>query len=445
MKNQALLICIFILTIFSTAFSQIVRLPMMKVSQDKKSHSENEVNFLEQGGMDIINNYNFNYLGIIKLGSQSTELKVVLDTGSSILWVRDKSRFGYGYNGFSCSGSNTCTQYPQITKDIYYGKGYMSGYKITEQLKLGNLTIPDHNLLLAQTVLDIQPTVDGILGLAMSETNPNYPGLLDRLKDTGIISTKTFSMFLGNYPNALGDVTGEIIFGGYDPLYATEEFRFVSVNDLHGHWHINLQQLSFENGASIMSRSLSVVFDSGTSLLLFPSNIVRSIVAQINKVNPNQDSCWYTGNPFSYQCSCSAVSSFTNLTFHFKGNSFSIPPSAYTRSSMGQCFLLIGEMQSMDGIEGILGDVFLINYYALYSVENKTVGLAAVSRDTRYPINKLPANLLFVVVIIVLFGVITYFGFCRKPKIQQQTRPVGLMIGGGSNQASLIRTEQEQL
>jgi len=412
MKNQALLICLFILSV-SLSFSQIVRFPLTKIRQDKNSNSEISFNFLEQGRVDITNYYNDHYFAVVRLGSQSKRLNVKFDTGTSILWVRDAKTFDSKlYNGFSCEKSSTCSadKSQSQTKNIsYIAKSSMTGYKITDQLRLGNFTIPDYNLLLAQqTTQDIPKVADGFMGLGLSETNPNFPSILERLKDSGLISTKTFSMFLGDEPEVYdGSVTGEFIFGGYDPQYAKEDFRFINVHDISGFWGTSLEQLNLGTEGLISEKPLSVVLDSGNAYLYLPGNIFRNVLTQLNKINPKQETCYYNGLQSSYDCKCSEVPNLPNLTLHFDGNSFSIPSSAYTRNALGRCFLLIAEMEARRGIEGILGGVFLNNYYALYSVENKTVGLAAVSKKSRYLfVNKTEQEMVYYAVGFVVFIVV---------------------------------------
>jgi len=427
-----------------------MRLPLRKFQQEKSFLSDTNINFLEKKGMNIINYYNFNYFGVIQLGSTGKELRVILDTGSNILWVRDSNKFGSGYNSFSCSKSMTCRPDLGFTKTITYGKGKISGYKVVEQLKLGSLTLPSYNMLLAQQVSDIPANIDGILGLSLtSGYDTGFPTVIEKLKSSGLIGTQTFSMFLGDKPTAKGDVTGEIIFGGYDPKYAIGDFKFVKVkNKLH--WETTLHEVSLGADIKVCTKALNVIFDSGTSLLLLPQDVLKNIVNHLNSKGAN---CRYVGGEISYKCSCSAVSSLPDLIFHFDGNSFNIPASAYLVRMSYDCELLIQETIKpppgyVDETQGILGDVFLKNYYALYTAENRTVGLAPVDNkagingNSGYMDQELKMFLIFFAVMTVV-GICMYYRHHNREKRTREVQPLDLVFEG-TQKSRLIREYEEQ-
>jgi len=379
MKDCVFFILVILLSIFSSSISQLLRMPLMKLEIEEPAQSQQDDNFLERSGMNIINFNNFNYFGVIQLGSPSKALNVILDTGSSILWVRDSTKFSSPYNGFSCSKSRTCKPDPKFTKSIIYGKGSILGYKITEQINLGSLTLPNYDLVLAQKVNDIPSHIDGVLGLSCSQGKDTaFPGLVEILKSSGLIASRTFSMYLGDKPTARGEVTGEIIFGGYDPKYALSSFQFVTVKE-QVHWAADLLEINFGPGKAVSTEKVSIIFDSGTSLVLLPGNVIQNILSQLDSFGGN---CKYIEGQLNYRCDCQNIYKVPDLIFGFNGASFNIPPSAYflARNEF-DCYLLIQQMQPAPPgyvlpFDAILGDVFLKNFYALYSIDNKTVGFA---------------------------------------------------------------------
>ena len=375
MKIQSLLIFTILLTIFTNANSQLLRMPLMKLEKEEVDQSQLDDSFLEKSGVDLINHNNRNYYGVIHLGSPSKALNVILDTGSSILWVRDSTKFSSPYNGLNCSKSRTCKPDLKFTKNITYGKGFMSGHRILEQLNLGSLTIPNYHLLLAQRVDNIPARLDGVLGLSFSQKDPTFPSVLDRLLSAKLINSRTFSMYLGDNPNARGEVTGELIFGGYDPEYALNDFQFVQVKE-QIHWAADLLGVNLGPTKAVSNRTLPIIFDSGASLLHLPRDIMQNIIAHADSLGGN---CEKMEDSTKYQCDCQIVSQMPDLIFNFNGTSFNIPASGYFQPrSVSECELLIQQMREVRHakFEGVLGDVFLKHYYALYSVDNKTVGFA---------------------------------------------------------------------
>lgn len=118
----------------------------------------------------------------------------------------------------------------------------------------------------------------------MTNTTP----ILNNLYETGAISSRTMSIFY--YPDPdFGELSagGEIFFDGYDPSYmAHSEFSYLPVQEvlfwtvpLNEVWFGNLS-LSIPNVTNLtaypyFNGSLSpnrVLFDSGTSGIVFPTN-----------------------------------------------------------------------------------------------------------------------------------------------------------------------------
>lgn len=61
---------------------------------------------------------------------------------------------------------------------------------------------------------------DGILGLGSSSLSADNPTFIDNLYQRGVISSKCFSLYIGNDPTSYGGQAGTLILGGYDPYFA---------------------------------------------------------------------------------------------------------------------------------------------------------------------------------------------------------------------------------
>ena len=425
----------FLLIAFTLSNSQLIRMPLMENENFVPQESDINFNFRATNGLDIINYFNFNYYGMIQLGTQKKSFKVVLDTGSHILWVRDSTKFTPEYNGFDCSKSPTCRPNVIFNKDIKYGSGSMSGIKISDHLALGKLTLQNYNFLLAQETTNIPPRIDGILGLGSSQgSDLSFTHILDQLQSSNQIRAKSFSMYFGNKPTSNGEATGEIIFGGYDPKYASGSFKYVNVHENKVHWEADLDKITF-GSQKINTNSFPIIFDSGTTFMLLPGSVVRSLV---EKLNSKPGNCWLTTGIFNYQCNCSIASRLPDINFYFGGVSISLPASAYLDTTR-QCGLLIQEFGSSNSFQGVLGAAFLKNYYSFYNIDNRTVGLAPLNTKVTFSSEKTFNQIWLLVASVVIVGFFAHL-FFNKNKGKNQVKTAGFDI-----EESLIKPEQEQL
>lgn len=83
------------------------------------------------------------------------------------------------------------------------------------------------------------------MGLAFKKLSENYSTVLDNLKDQGQISSKIFSLYLGDNKVGVADTipNSAIIFGGYDLFtYAQNSIiRYVNSFSSTGYWAASLK------------------------------------------------------------------------------------------------------------------------------------------------------------------------------------------------------------
>ena len=72
------------------------------------------------GVSNFANNY---YIATFSIGSNKQEFKLILDTGSSNMWIPDTSLLRILDNTFNCSTSETCKSKPSDTCLLKYDKG----------------------------------------------------------------------------------------------------------------------------------------------------------------------------------------------------------------------------------------------------------------------------------------------------------------------------------
>jgi len=213
-----------------------------------------------------------------------------------------------------------------------------------------------------------------------------------------------------------------LIFGGYDPKYAMSEFQFVNVRKETEtlYWSTDLMGLGYGNEVNVSSNiEVPVIFDSGTSLLTLPGDMIKGIMKQAKKEGVE---CAFDRDEELYKCDCAAKEKMEELVFYFDKVTLSIPTSSYIYEEDGNCYL---SMQVLDGqvkLDNpiVLGDVFLKNFYTMYNADNYTVGFAQA-----LPLKKSNrVNVLYVVGGVVLVGNLIGLGIYlnRKKRMMQQKK-----------------------
>jgi len=308
---------------------------------------------------------------------------VLLDTGSAPLWIPNASiaaNLTTWHHTYDCSESKTCSAKEENVYNISYGMGSILGTEMIEDIQIGSVKVPQYHMLLASDIKFIPNNYyDGIMGLSLGRWSylNHFPTLLETLKTSGAISTGMFSMYLGNDPDAIGKMTGEIIFGGYDPKYADSDFQFVHLESGSKTllWTTNMSALGF--GAKNVSdiTNFPTIFDSGGSLSIFPKTFIDNIIKEAEALGVKFTLNNMTNN---YDCDCNAQDKLPDLHFYFDNATFNLKASSYILSNYGKCYLGLLVLRGEIGLyePAVLGDMFLKDHYALYTLDNNTVGLA---------------------------------------------------------------------
>jgi len=304
-------------------------------------------------------------------------------------------------------------------------------------LKLGAIEIPNFSMLLADQVSEGISGIQGILGLSLGRDKIGFPTTLERLKENNLIGSGSFSMYLGDDSYSYGGKTGEIIFGGHDPKYALEEFRYIKLRSAREtiFWATDMRNLGFGSEANLTSSwSTPVIFDSGTSYLLLPEDHVQNLISR-----SLEKGLIISKNAYNkrYEFNCNEKFLLPSLIFYFEEGSFDIPASSYVDSAGGMCYLMIESLGTTASRNKplVIGDVFLKNYYALYTADNSTIGLARAAPLKGNPVWYILVFLLGSIAAVVL-GMHIFAKNKEKNKSFWSSK--GVTIGGTSNGRSRL-------
>ncbi|KAL4755410.1 hypothetical protein BDW72DRAFT_163628 [Aspergillus terricola var. indicus] len=325
------------------------------------------------GSHDVLvdNFMNAQYFSEIQLGTPPQTFKVVLDTGSSNLWV-PSSECGsiacYLHQKFDSSASST---YKKNGSDfaIKYGSGSLSGFVSKDNLQIGDLKVKGQDFAEATSEPGLAfafGRFDGILGLGFDTISVNkiVPPFYNMIHQ-GLLDEPVFAFYLGD-ANKDGD-SSVATFGGIDKNHYEGELIKIPLRR-KAYWEVDLDAIALGDEVAELENT-GVILDTGTSLIALPSNLAEMINTEIGATKG------FTGQ---YSIDCAKRDSLPDLTFTLTGHNFTIGPYDYTLEVQGSC---ISAFMGMDfpepvGPLAILGDAFLRKWYSVYDLGNGAVGLA---------------------------------------------------------------------
>ena len=374
------------------------------------------------------------FLATLQLGSNDDVLHVLVDTGSSDLWVpgSENSNCAHGTNAtlknnafsvgpsqggpvpFNCSvfgtfDYRTSTSYAAngTAFEIVYGGGAMAmGEWGHDSVSVGGSSLGEINFAVAANsskpfgVLGIGfPGLESTQvvygnskgnGSAAPHTYENFP---QRLKTNRIIARECFSLLLDQ------DATGQLLFGAIDhSKYRGSLYRFPMVNayltaDSADVDTISATLNSFavvkdETSTTLVDGFLPAVFDSGTAFATLPYTLIELLRTQLDLTTDTATGITHTN--------CSQLAS-TMFRFDFQGVPFDVPALNFFLRLEGGT--LCGLAAAASYVQGyvVLGQAFLDSIYLSADLQDRTVALAyanlPAARQTDADIELLPAGL----------------------------------------------------
>ncbi|OWZ59865.1 saccharopepsin [Cryptococcus neoformans c45] len=336
---------------------------------DQTAHSQ-MIDVLKGGhGVPLSNFMNAQYFTTVELGTPFQTFKVVLDTGSSNLWVpsvKCTSIACFLHNKYDSSQSST---YKANGSDfeIHYGSGSLEGFISQDTLSIGDLVVKKQDFAEATKEPGLAfafGKFDGILGLGYDTISVNHivPPFYNMLNQH-LLDEPVFSFRLGSSD----EDGGEAIFGGIDDSAYSGKLAYVPVRR-KGYWEVELESISFGD-EELELENTGAAIDTGTSLIVMPTDVAELLNKEIGA-----EKSWNG----QYTVDCNTVSSLPKLAFTFGGKDYTLSADDYILNAGGTC---ISSFTGMDipapiGPLWIVGDVFLRKYYTVYDLGRNAVGFA---------------------------------------------------------------------
>lgn len=353
------------------------------------------------------------YYAEVSLGTPPQTVRLIVDTGSSDVWVLDNNadlctdRSMQEYYGGGCiatfdpSESSTYTALSDTPFQIAYldGSG-ANGTYFQDHINIGGTEIESLQMGLAE-----ESTINsGLLGIGYSANvaaTDLYPTIIDLLEEQGLIALRAYSLWLNSYSSDMGT----ILFGGVDTEKFVGDLIAVPVlpDSRTGIYHsfavtLSSLVLNYTNGSTdtIIQQPVPVILDSGTTLTYLPTRIADDIYSALGAV----DDTSVTGLVY---VDCAYLRNESGLTFDYQ---FGGPGGPLVRVPVNEVVLdnireyvelglwIPPDMPFADedvcsfgihpGDQGIflLGDTFLRSAYVVYDLENHEVAMAQAHINT---------------------------------------------------------------
>lgn len=307
----------------------------------------------------------------VAIGTPPQEFKVILDTGSSNLWVPSSecsSIACYLHTKYSHDDSSTYKKNGS-SFEIQYGSGSLSGYVSQDTFQFGDLKVKDQLFAEATSEPGLAfafGRFDGIWGLGYDTISVNkIPPPFYKMVEQGSLDEPVFAFYLSN--TETGGEESEVTFGGVDKKHYTGEMTKIPLRR-KAYWEVDLDAITFGDTTAEIEDT-GVILDTGTSLIGLPSTMAELLNKEIGAKK---------GFNGQYSIECDKRDSLPDLTFTLTGHNFTIGPHDYILEVQGSC---ISSFMGMDipepaGPLAILGDSFLRKWYSVYDLGNNAVGLA---------------------------------------------------------------------
>ncbi|MCJ1386586.1 Vacuolar protease A [Xylographa soralifera] len=320
----------------------------------------------------VSNFLNAQYFSEISIGTPPQSFKVVLDTGSSNLWVPSQecnSIACYLHTKYDSSASSTYKKNGSEF-EIRYGSGSLSGFVSQDTVQIGDLIIKHQDFAEATAEPGLAfafGRFDGIMGLgydtiSVNKITPPFYNMIDQ----GLLDEPVFAFYLGDTANGDGDES-EAIFGGVNKDHYTGKMTKIPLRR-KAYWEVDLDAITFGDQTAELDNT-GVILDTGTSLIALPSTLAELL---------NKEMGAKKGYNGQYTVECEKRDSLPDMSFTLTGYNFTITPYDYILEVQGSC---ISSFMGIDlpepvGPLAILGDAFLRKWYSVYDLGSNSVGLA---------------------------------------------------------------------
>jgi len=208
--------------------------------------------------------------------------------------------------------------------------------------------------------------MDGILGLGYPQIAVDgVEPVVNTMIDQGLLKEPLFGVYMTKTDED-GEVGGSLSIGGVDSTKYEGAISYFPVTK-HGYWQLAMDGVKMQNGPSF-HKKYQIISDTGTSLIAGPENEIKQICETLGGK-------WDSRNEV-YTVSRDAKN-LQDVIFIFGGKEFAVGPESYLiQLDENTCMLGFQPSPAGGGVDWILGDVFIRDWYQIYDFGQNRVGFA---------------------------------------------------------------------
>ncbi|OBT77750.1 hypothetical protein VF21_03810 [Pseudogymnoascus sp. 05NY08] len=357
------------------------------------------------------------YYANITVGTPPQPISVIIDTGSSDLWILAKTAdvclnpklIKQLPGDVGCIGG-TYDHLKSSTYDKLISGGFQiqyvdqtesSGDYISETVSFNGQNKSNNAIKELQIGLASTSTLPvGVMGIGYNSSVAAatiYPNIIDQMVNQGLINTRAYSLWLDD----LSAATGQVLFGGIDTAKYDGSLSILPVlgDDKGGRpssFAVGLYGMSVGHAGKMSSITSSdfgipVILDSGTTHTLLPKAVVNPIINGLGAYD-------FTSQIGAILVDCGLRTENPDFIFGYKfGNSTNAPTIYVNLSELildfpsldqsllkdsfkdwdSVCYLAIADSSTItDHPIYLLGDTFLRSAYVVYDIDNDEIGIA---------------------------------------------------------------------
>ncbi|OXB36258.1 endopeptidase [Cryptococcus neoformans] len=239
------------------------------------------------------------YSAPIEIGTPPQQFIVIMDTGSSDLWVAEKGcTADFCSKTYTFDASNSFTFETEKRQfSIAYGSGNAGGYLANDTVSTGGFTIREQAFAVVTQAVDglIDYPTSGLLGLAWNTIASSYSTpFWQALASSGAWDSPEMGVYLARFKgNSSAQMIefdgGHFIFGGVDSTKFEGDLNYIPIGPgKRDFWKLPLESMTVGGNSIDVSKGLltggkapACAIDTGTTLIGVPTDMAAAIYAQI--------------------------------------------------------------------------------------------------------------------------------------------------------------------
>ncbi|KZV80212.1 acid protease [Exidia glandulosa HHB12029] len=329
------------------------------------------------------------YSAQLQIGTPAQTFSVIMDTGSSDLWLAGPDCTSCEMTTFDTSSSSSFETSDTAVR-ISYGSGQARGTIGSDTVTMGGFTVQGQTLAIVHSLTDGLKVnnVSGLMGLGFSSiaTTKSQPFWFSLLSSNAF-AQPVMGFYLTRWLNVESaqavEFGGVFTMGGTNTSLYTGDVDFVDLpnGQAGGFWTIPVESVTLA-GQSIpvttSSSSILGAIDTGTTLIGAPPSFVESFYSAIQGSEPGTGQ-WE--GFYLYPCDTAV-----NLTMNFGGaKSWPVSDDDFKLMQVSDSLCAGGlfEIDTGGSANGapdwIVGDTFLKNVYSVFRASPPSVGFAALA------------------------------------------------------------------